>query len=157
AAGHRADRARKLRRPAAIRAGRARVRVFRTQVSQGGRARLPIEAAADVLRRGAEPGPERAIEVRNIGKARGRGDVADLRPFAFRLAQQAMGQQQTLLEDEAREGGSGQLEQMLDVARTEAVTGGNVRKPKLRSPEARQHLGLHSVEASCREAATLRP
>ena len=64
-----------------------------------------------------------------------------------------MGKQQAVLEDEARERRSGQLEQMLDVTGAETMIEGNLCEPQVRSTETAQYLGLDGFQASGGKAA----
>src|SRR5262245_44063114 len=115
----------------------------------------PIGQAANVTRRGGEARLEDPVEVRNVGKAGGRRDVVDLAPAMARVLQQPMGHVQPLVEHEAREGRSGALEQVLDVARAHAVTGGDSRQAQVAGSEPVQNVGFDGVEAGRRKSAML--
>src|SRR6266403_1680490 len=101
----------------------------------------------------AKPALERSIEIRNVGKARRVGDIADLAPVVDRVAEQPVSQQQAMFENEARKRHTGQLEQMLNISRAEIATGCNPPKRHVRPCQTPKDFTFDGIEASRGKAA----
>src|SRR5262249_56416921 len=102
---------------------------------------------AHLFRRRAEPRLEGAVEIGDVGEARGGGDVAHLAPPASRFAQQPMRRRELAVENESRKGGAGALEQALDVARRQPVAAGDQLEPEIGAPDLPQDVALDGIEA----------
>src|SRR5579883_1087563 len=94
----------------------------------------------------AEAAAELAVEIGNIGKAGGMGDVADLAPPVAGVEQEPAGQQQTLLAEEFRKAGLGLLEQALRLAGAEAIFRRQRGQRQIGLGKIGHHVGAHQIK-----------